>query len=115
MEAFAKDNQFEIKQIDEAASKKLLSYSFPGNVRELKAIVDLAMVLSEGNIIESSDIQFHSSDPTNDLAFKEMSLKDFNYKILDFFMDKYNGNVLKVAEVLDIGKSTIYRMIKEKE
>ncbi|MFT7155401.1 MAG: two-component system response regulator AtoC [Parvicella sp.] len=115
IEAFAKDNQFEIKQLDETASKKLLSYSFPGNVRELKAIVDLAMVLSEGNIIESSDIQFHSSNPINDLAFKEMSLKDFNYKIIDFFMDKYNGNVLKVAEVLDIGKSTIYRMIKEKE
>ena len=36
---------------DKAAKKKLMSYNYPGNVRELKAIVELAAVMADDNII----------------------------------------------------------------
>jgi two-component system response regulator AtoC len=112
IEAFSKENKFPKKQLTEAARTKLLSYAFPGNVRELKAIVDLSMVLSEGDAIDAEHITFHS-DPSDDLSFGEMTLREYNHKILDHYLHKYDNNVLKVAETLDIGKSTIYRMVKE--
>lgn len=113
IEKFAKENDYTLKKLSEVANGKLLKYSFPGNVRELKAIIDLAMVMSDEDTIESEHIQFHQSDPVNDLSFSEMTLRNYNYKILQYFLQKYNNNVLKVANILDIGKSTIYRMLKE--
>jgi len=110
---FSKDNNFPIKQLNEDAYSKLLAYGFPGNVRELKAIVDLAMVMSDGEIITDSNIEFHGSDPVNDLSFSEMTMRDYEHRILKHFLSKYDNNILKVAKILDIGKSTIYRMLKE--
>jgi two-component system response regulator AtoC len=111
---FAKENNFKVKTFHESAVKKLLNYRFPGNIRELKAIVDLSMVLSDEEQILSEHIQITAQNPNNDLMKEEMTLKAYNERILDYYLEKYNKNVLKVASVLDIGKSTIYRMLKEK-
>jgi two-component system, NtrC family, response regulator AtoC len=46
---------------------------------------------------------------------KDMTLKEFTNKMIQFYLDKYNYDVLKVARKLDVGKSTIYRMIQNKE
>ncbi|MDX1348969.1 MAG: sigma-54 dependent transcriptional regulator, partial [Putridiphycobacter sp.] len=111
---FAKENNFKVKTLHESAVKKLLNYKFPGNIRELKAIVDLSMVLCDEEEILSEHIQITAQNPNNDLMKEEMTLKAYNERILDYYLEKYNKNVLKVASVLDIGKSTIYRMLKEK-
>lgn len=47
------------------------------------------------------------------LLTNEMSMKAYNHEILEHFLDKYDGNVYEVARRLEIGKSTIYRMLKE--
>ena len=113
--AFAKENGFPTKQLSENANNKLLAHYFPGNVRELKAVIDLAMVLSDEDTIDGEHITFHASNPSNDLAFTEMTMREYNHMILRHFLDKYDNNIMKVAEKLDIGKSTIYRMLKENE
>jgi predicted transcriptional regulator len=46
---------------------------------------------------------------------KDATLKEFNVKLLQYYLDLYNSDVLKVAKKLDVGKSTIYRMIQNKE
>lgn len=45
----------------------------------------------------------------------EKSLKAYNYQILEYYLEKYDGSVYEVAKRLDIGKSTIYRMLKEQK
>jgi transcriptional regulator with PAS, ATPase and Fis domain len=45
----------------------------------------------------------------------EVTLKEFTTKFIQHYLDKYNYDVLKVARKLDVGKSTIYRMIQNKE
>ncbi len=112
---FANENKFSEKTLSEESVKKLLRYSFPGNVRELKAVMDLAMVLSEENIIDENSISFPTEDPLNDITFVETSLRDYTHKIVRHFLEKYDNNVMKVADILDIGKSTIYRLLKEME
>lgn len=116
--------QYFLRQIDrEDASKnlcfsreakmKLLNYDYPGNVRELKSVVELAVMLSEGKIIEERDIRFHQLEMTGHLLLEELSLEQYKKKILDFYLAKYDNDIPVVSEKLKIGKSTIYRMLKK--
>jgi len=97
------------------AVKKLLSYAFPGNVRELKAIIELAAVMSDDSIIEADDIIFSPKKPLVNMMLEEKSLRKHSFDIIRYYLEKYDDNIMKVAKVLDIGKSTIYRMLKEME
>ncbi len=115
-EEFAKENEMETKHLTNEAQKKLMSYNWPGNVRELKAVMELATVMSENGVIDDSNINFNSGgNGLSDLMSTEMSLKEYTQMIIQHFLDKYDRNVVQVAEKLDIGKSTIYRMIKNDE
>ncbi|MCC9168249.1 sigma-54-dependent transcriptional regulator [Pontibacter harenae] len=115
MAAFAKENGLGKKSFSPQAQEKLLSYSYPGNVRELKALVELAVVLADDEIIHEHDINFTASQPEKDFFSKERTLKEYTTEIVQRFLDKYDHNVLYVADKLDIGKSTIYRMIQNNE
>ena len=115
VEAFCKVNNLPNKGFTEKARQKLLSYSYPGNIRELKAVVELAAALAEGLNIDEEDISFSSNGKMKDVLSQEKTLKDHTIDIIQHYLDKYNGDVLFVADKLDIGKSTIYKMIKNNE
>jgi len=110
---FCKENRMDVKSFNDAAQQKLLDYSWPGNVRELKAVVHLAAVLANSNVVQSKDISFSSTRDTPEFLLKEMTMKDYVNNIINHYLGKYNNNVLTVAEKLDVGKSTIYRMLKD--
>lgn len=112
---FSKENKLGKVNINSEAQEKLMKYSWPGNVRELKAVVELAVVLSDAEEITEEHLNFHSSDGISDLMSQETSLRNYTNRIIKHFLNKYDNNVIKVSEVLDIGKSTIYRLIKNKE
>lgn len=115
IEQFAKENDLPVLKINHEAQTKLLSYPFPGNIRELKSVVELAAVLANDNEITADDITFNSISKESNFLLEEMTLRDYTFKIIRFYLDKYDDNVLKVADKLDIGKSTIYRHLKEME
>jgi len=111
---FQKDNNLHGLKLGRSAQEKLLKYNFPGNVRELKSIIELAAVMSNSEEIQEDDIKFSSLKNEENFTYQELSLKEYNDRIIDHFLTKYDDNVMKVAEILDIGKSTIYRYLKEK-
>ncbi len=115
LSAFAKENKMGKVKISKEAQSKLMNYPFPGNVRELKSIIELAAVMCDDNMIEEADITFNTLQKEGQFLFEEMSLRDYTFKIIKHFLDKYDNNVLLVAEKLDIGKSSIYRYLKEME
>ena len=92
-----------------------MAYKFPGNVRELKSIIDLACVMSESDTINEEDLMFNKVRNLDDLIDSDMSLKEINEKIILRLLDNHNNNILKVANKLKIGKSTIYRLLSEKK
>jgi two-component system, NtrC family, response regulator AtoC len=114
-DGFCKENKLEKKTLSPEAQQKLLSYSFPGNVRELKSIMDLSVVMADGEIILPEHITLNTSTSINDLLNKETTLKEFETQIIQHHLEKYNNDVLLVAKKLDVGKSTIYRMIQNGE
>jgi DNA-binding NtrC family response regulator len=114
-DAFTTANKMRHLDIAEDARIKLLSHSYPGNVRELRAVVELAVVMSDGKGIRAEDISFMNLDADHNLMEKEKSLRQYTCEIIAFYLQRYNNNVVEVARKLDIGKSSIYQMIKDKE
>lgn len=112
---FVKDNKSNKINISQNAKNKLMQYYFPGNVRELKAIIDLACVMCENNEIGESDITFPSIKDDELFTKMEKTLREYESDIISFFLKKYDNDIREVAKRLDIGKSTIYNMMKNGE
>ncbi len=113
IDKYCTDNKVPRKELSAKAKSKLMSHRFPGNVRELKSIVDLAVLLTEGKEITENDISLlpdHSQ--IDNMIRKSMTLKEYNHKIIRYYLDLYDNNVAQVAEELQIGKSTIYKIIR---
>ena len=115
IDEFSTANKLGNISISNAAKDKLLKYTYPGNVRELKAIMDLAVVMCDQNEIKPEDITFNTISRNEVLITEEKTLKDHNQDIIRLYLKKYNHDVIATAKVLDIGKSTIYNMIKTGE
>jgi two-component system response regulator AtoC len=111
---FCDENFMAHKTISEPAQEKLRSYPFPGNVRELKALMELACVLADGEIIEAVHININPLNMRQNLLSQEKTLQEYNEEIISYFVNKYK-NIRDVARRLDVGKSTIYRYLHEKE
>lgn len=112
---FCTENKLEAITVSAEAKEKLLNYGYPGNVRELKSIIELAAVMCTDNLISENDISFKSVKAEENFAFENLTLKEYEARIIDYYMNKYDKNVLKIAKMLDIGKSTIYRHLKTKK
>lgn len=110
--SFCNENKLPVKSFSQEALQRLRSYHFPGNVRELKSVVELAVVMADGEIVEEKDINLNVSGNTASILMQESTLRDYELKIIQHFMEKYDNDVLVVAKKLDVGKSTIYRMIQ---
>lgn len=111
VDEFCAKNKLKKLSISPKAVMKLQKYSYPGNVRELKAIIELAAVMTNTNTIEDTDISFSSNSMTQDFLYEETTLEEYNRRIISHFLQKYDNKVRLVAKKLDIGKTTIYRMI----
>jgi DNA-binding NtrC family response regulator len=115
IDMFCKENGMDKKSLSPEAQQKLKSYSFPGNVRELKSVIELAVVMADGDMIMADNFNISLQASLGDLLNKERTLKEYEIQILQHFLDKYDRDVLLVAKKLDVGKSTIYRMIQAGE
>ncbi|WP_264566424.1 sigma-54-dependent transcriptional regulator [Flavobacterium sp. N3904] len=112
IDLFVKDNKMKPIILSKEAKDKLLKYPFPGNIRELKSVIDLACVMCESNEILADDFTFNSIHDTNFFLSQEKTLKEYNAEIILHYLKKNNNDVLKTAKKLDIGKSTIYNLIQ---
>jgi DNA-binding NtrC family response regulator len=110
---FCKENNIPLKRLSSQAQKKLLNYQFPGNVRELKSLVELAFTLSVKEEIEASDFVLDPGDPLSAVAAEDLTMREYELKILKATLRKNNNDIGLTAKKLDIGISTIYRMLKE--
>ncbi|HAV25693.1 MAG TPA: regulator [Bacteroidetes bacterium] len=114
IDEYAEENDMGRLKLSSKAQNKLFKYPWPGNIRELKAVVELCCVMTDSDLIEEEHITFNSTGSIDTLLQNEMTLEEYKNRIVKHFLDKYNSDVVNVAKRLDIGKSTIYRMLQER-
>ena len=112
---FCEENKLSVKKLTHPVMHKLRQYPFPGNIRELKSVIELAVTLSEGDQIEAEDIVFGDEEVIDISNFEEVTLREYDRRIVTTYLEKYNNDVKLVAKKLDIGAATIYRMLKEQK
>lgn len=115
MDIFCKENNTPRKILSAEAQQKLLVYPFPGNVRELRSVIELAVVMADEETIDPGHLTLNTTSSLNGMMTHEKSLKQYEIDIIQHYLDKYDKDVLLVAKKLDVGKSTIYRMIQAGE
>lgn len=110
---YCKENKIKKITLTQEAKSKLLKHVYPGNVRELKALIDLACLLSINNTITEEQIQFNSIEKSPLITQEEKTMKEYEKDIIISTLSLNNNNVIKTAKKLDISKSKIYNLLKE--
>lgn len=113
LDEFCRKNNLRKLKLSKDAQEKLKKYHFPGNIRELKALIELAAVMTDNDEIIGDDITFGSTGSMDNFLLEETSLEEYNRRIIRYFLTKYDNKVRLVAKKLDIGKTTIYRLIND--
>ena len=109
---FCRENGRKKVTFSEEATKKLMQYSFPGNVRELKAIIELAIILCEEDVIKPENINFKPAKGLDEIFIGDETLDSYIQKIVATYLDRYKHNPTVVAKKLGISRPTIYRYMK---
>jgi DNA-binding NtrC family response regulator len=118
---FSHANRLPIRSFEAEAKRRLLAYPFPGNVRELKAVVELAAVLADGAHIGAADLpplqvpatgRDSSIIPTAAANGTMPSLREQTLAIMQHALLQTQGDVVAAAGRLRIGRSTMYRLLQ---
>jgi transcriptional regulator of acetoin/glycerol metabolism len=96
--------------IAEAAREKLLAYQWPGNVRQLRNVIDSAVVLAGGKQIESGDLGLRDAVQTD---LESLRFDHWERKLITEALRRTNGNVPEASKLLGLGRATLYRKIEE--
>jgi Nif-specific regulatory protein len=93
-----------------AARAKLLSYQWPGNVRQLRNVIDSAVVLAEETEILPEDLGLR--DVSGD-ALESLQLEYWEKKLIAEALSRTGGSIPEAAKLLGIGRATLYRKVDE--
>jgi DNA-binding NtrC family response regulator len=96
--------------LSEAARTKLLEYQWPGNVRQLRNVIDSAVVLADEPQIGADDLDLRGSTRGD---FDTLRLDHWEKRLIGEALRRSGGNVPEAAKLLGIGRATLYRKIEE--
>ncbi|OFW19723.1 MAG: Fis family transcriptional regulator [Acidobacteria bacterium RIFCSPLOWO2_12_FULL_66_21] len=94
------------------AMAMLMSHPFPGNVRELRNIVERAMVCASGPVLQVIDFGLVGPAPGQPAA-PPASLEEVERRHIAAILEQSGGNVSQAARILDIDRVTLYNKIKK--
>jgi two-component system response regulator AtoC len=95
----------------ESALRILMEYHWPGNARELRNMIERAMVVTKGKTIVDKDISIPHTDAK--LAYSGKSLEDMEREHIRMILGENKWNIIRSAQVLGIDRVTLYNKIKK--
>lgn len=109
-----KELERNIKGFDASARKALLTYPWPGNVRELKQKIQVAVLHTEADMITKENLEFGSDETlsSSSASFALRNDAEDKERILRA-LKQANGNRKVAAELLGIGRTTLYSKLEE--
>lgn len=92
------------------AMEKMMSYRWPGNIRELSHTIEKVVILSEKNIIRAIDLTIHAGKMTP--VIKVSNLDDVERQAIETAINQHDGNLTAAAEQLGVSRQTLYNKLK---
>jgi DNA-binding NtrC family response regulator len=119
IEKYNKENEKQVKDIDQGAMHLLMKYHWPGNVRELENLIERAVVTSKADVLTEDDFpaelaigRIGEGMPKLQIPMK---LEEGNRYLILKTLEKFNGNKTRAAEALGITTRTIRNKLAEYE
>jgi DNA-binding NtrC family response regulator len=104
----------EVAGITRRAQLLLSAHSWPGNVRELENVISSSCIMASGKVIDVPDLPevFRSFQPPAEREDDDMlTLEELQFRHLQRVLSRVHGNKARAAEILGIGRNTIYQML----
>ena len=118
---FVEQESLPYKHFTTAAQNRLRRYSWPGNIRELKNLVQRLLILGNADSIDLEEVETalgeqpsskHPDDLYNfDLPLREAREK-FERAYLEYQLKQFNGSVSKIAKNVGMERTHLYRKLK---
>jgi len=102
-----------ISGMDHRAREILLSYSYPGNVRELENLLERAVALAEGEILTVDDLPPDLREHAGEAAEPFGTLEDREREYIRRVLQHTRFNVGETARILDLPRTTLWRKMKK--
>ncbi|MFQ5707194.1 MAG: sigma-54 interaction domain-containing protein [bacterium] len=111
--------------ISDEAIEYLMNYGWPGNIRELKNLIERLLTLADQDTISIKDLPAEmttnrvvNATPEYKNAVilpynkaKQQNIKTFERQYFSRLLDRYNGNISKVAKEAEVSRKTIYNIL----
>jgi DNA-binding NtrC family response regulator len=100
----------------EESLDKLKGYAWPGNIRELKHVIEQAVFYAEGSMIEAADVFLPERRPSSggDEGFaSDLSWDEIESRVIKQRLERFRYNKRETAKSLGMGESTLYKKIKD--
>ena len=113
---FNQENGKQIEGFSPAAVDLLCAYSWPGNIRELRNLVERMVVLSRGTILDVQDVPSHIREQAQQDQIQmddNLTVEQMEKKMILQALEKTAGNRTKAAEKLGISRRTLHRKLNE--
>lgn len=122
-----KEQKKKIESMDSSVKDFLLNYNYPGNIRELRNIVERLVVLSENGIIKINDLPQYKEDTkvlkynsvckseSEDIRPLKDYKKEFEANYIKKVLNKCNGNITETAKLLEISRRQLFNKVIEYE
>jgi DNA-binding NtrC family response regulator len=104
--------------LSETVKKKLRSYTYPGNVRELQYAVERAVIMADNHILNADDIVFSPIEQKKtEIAGSSQihNLEELERSAIEQVIEKHNGNISRAAKELGLTRGALYRRLNKYE
>jgi len=102
------------KALNAGAAELLAAYDYPGNVRELRNVVERLVIMADGKVITPADVRrwLPQVGADSDTRSLKEAADDFEREYIRKTMDDCGGNVTRAAELLGLERSHLYKKMK---
>lgn len=118
LDRFNRENEKDVKGFDSKAKSALMNFSWPGNIRQLQNVVEGCVAMSLSDTVKFSDLPDYLQKTSGEQVISipvGTSMEEAEMMIIHETLASVNGNRSKCAEILGIGRKTLYRKLGEEE
>jgi two-component system response regulator HydG len=95
--------------LSSAARQRMLAYPWPGNVRQLRNVIDSATVLAIGDEVRPGDLALHEASFD---GLDTLRIEDWEQRLIREALKRCEGKIPEAAELLGISRATLYRKLE---